>query len=148
MDPERDRPRAQLGRSAKNGLFTLTGRPRVPNKMTSTTTTTTTTMAAASLLSTSVPFSAVIFKDPDHLCERCDKCDDGRPKGYCACEICDECDEDEDDCECSDDSEDEDAQERERQHANDYDDHEDHTDDCTCNACEDDYTNAGEKAMK
>jgi len=30
----------------------------------------------------------------------------------------------------------------------DYDDEEDHTDDCTCNACEEEFTRLGEEAMK
>jgi len=55
-----------------------------PNKMSSTTTTTMPTTAAPAFNWT----DAVVFKNPDHLCEDCEKPDD-----HCDCEVCWDCEE-------------------------------------------------------
>jgi hypothetical protein len=64
-------------RIAENELFDITGRPRVPNKMTSTTTTTMST-----------------FKNPENICENC--CEDKAVKDedgdlLCTCDLCEDC---------------------------------------------------------
>ena len=54
-----------------------------PNKMSSTTTITMPTTAPASTWT-----DAVVFKNPDHICEDCEKPDD-----HCECEVCWDCEE-------------------------------------------------------